>query len=1078
MKTMMMLHLWANVFKEGSPGQLRLLNFIRQPPMERRKAKDEESGLDVKTRLEPILVLPEEAVKKAFAETEGMGEGDDSKLSVCYVAGLLQHLTALYRKSQQVDLSVFRAKNGRTSTLFRENPFEPIAPKLSLMGVQTLCAILLRTIPFGVTPAVVYKAIHENAQDIMAMRNDLCGLAEWSYAKHSITRDIIIGVPFAPMTCEVMQNMYVLPWEFPNTVSLLAKVPVTPRHGKLIIVGDKWYIPIKADTSTKGNTFVDLDTAIKKKTSSSYTHRVGMTQIRNARCLNEARCEGYVIHYSLYQQSDKNLMAKYRYDMIITDIMSFKEEAEIKSAKSKKKKTDVQFHPVIPHPRPVPDWESGDNEEIKQEKINILVQIITNRDTNAVVQEQIGMKAGSTMDAHMNPSKDPKPKDDTILVQTKFDGDRMQAHIQKTIIKSKKKEDADTFEIEVNLFSKMGHNTSLIYSDITNALKRAFERNPFYAPCVLDGEIIVMDTALKKPMPWSSEKWRFDSGFELAQKQTLADLENADSRVQLVRLLSPDADLDRNSDIMDASTALEFRTMTLEDALREFNDKEKKKIMVGQITGGYLQFVVFDILVYDGRQIHSLPYISRHGLLKNLFAKINVSIPPEQRPLRRARTLGKIKTTGQLQEFLMRSVQDKTEGLILRVSTGSYVFGRSKNIKKLKLKGPDINCAIIGGGHCLHSNPHRFCALVAVRASAAAPNANTFICYTRVDFFENNSTASEIMEVIQGTHSRIHVCDIRDYLKDDPKEGGVLRLHSKDEIYEVTVQVNDVENQKISITWHPKARMKSSRKGGMWLKDWTVVFFHGIPSDIYYLIAPNDCNYGMSIRGDLRPASETVDIFSKEKTIIPIPRFPVGRIEFDVSPDCQDVDDAVAIQHKFDIGTREATFIKEALLRYVKRKRRDPPRQKRLRELANTLMAYFTSKYAEASPEIQPEKVWDGTHKLEDIDVVNFQSFDENLNRLKDEFKDHPALPAQEINFLSSALTHDEKNSILFGSAQSEWDKISVPKTFIVKSSVESALDASKSKAFYVAWGIKDWQQVLGNMKPLYADKQRFHELL
>ena len=416
MKTMMMLHLWANVFEDDSPGQLRLLNFIRQPPMERRKDKDE-SGLDVKTRIEPIIVLPEEAVKKAFAETEGLGEADDSKLSVCYVAGLIQRLTALYRKSQQVDLSVFRAKNGRTSTLFKENPFMLIAHKLSLDGVQTLCAILLRTIPFGVTPVVVYKAIDENAQEIMAMRNDLCELAMWSYEKPSITRDIKIGVPFAPMTCEVMQNMYVLPYEFQNTVSLLKKVPVTPRKGKLIIIGKEWYIPVNA-SGVRENTFVELSTATRTKLSSLFRHRVGLTQIRNANCLDEARCQGYVIHYSLYQHSDKNLMAKYRYAMVITDILSFKEEKEAKKSKSKKTKTDVQFHPDISvSHQPVDDLKDDEDKKTKLE------EIILNKTEYAVVQEQIGMTTGDKMNAHMNPPQamDPPKTKDNIIVQTKYD---------------------------------------------------------------------------------------------------------------------------------------------------------------------------------------------------------------------------------------------------------------------------------------------------------------------------------------------------------------------------------------------------------------------------------------------------------------------------------------------------------------------------------------------------------------------------------------------------------------------------------------------------------------------------------
>ena len=79
-----------------------------------------------------------------------------------------------------------------------------------------------------------------------------------------------------------------------------------------------------------------------------------------------------------------------------------------------------------------------------------------------------------------------------IIVQTKYDGDRLQAHVV----------DGDN----IKLFTRRGFDVTDLYSDIARALSGGWAGE---APCVLDGELIVVDkTDINKPLPWSNEKWR------------------------------------------------------------------------------------------------------------------------------------------------------------------------------------------------------------------------------------------------------------------------------------------------------------------------------------------------------------------------------------------------------------------------------------------------------------------------------------------------------------------------------------------------------------------------------------------
>ena len=92
--------------------------------------------------------------------------------------------------------------------------------------------------------------------------------------------------------------------------------------------------------------------------------------------------------------------------------------------------------------------------------------------------------------------------DDSVIVERKWDGDRLLAHIG--ITDGKKLP-------EVWLFTRHGTPVHNMYKDITASLQNAFSG----VPCggyVLDGELIVVDTSDNKPMPWCNGKWRFDGG--------------------------------------------------------------------------------------------------------------------------------------------------------------------------------------------------------------------------------------------------------------------------------------------------------------------------------------------------------------------------------------------------------------------------------------------------------------------------------------------------------------------------------------------------------------------------------------
>ena len=77
-----------------------------------------------------------------------------------------------------------------------------------------------------------------------------------------------------------------------------------------------------------------------------------------------------------------------------------------------------------------------------------------------------------------------------VIIQTKYDGDRLQAHVHGAVIR---------------LFTRRGVDVTDLYSDVATQLKKWYTQD---GACVLDGELIVVNSKSGEPLPWSNEKWR------------------------------------------------------------------------------------------------------------------------------------------------------------------------------------------------------------------------------------------------------------------------------------------------------------------------------------------------------------------------------------------------------------------------------------------------------------------------------------------------------------------------------------------------------------------------------------------
>jgi hypothetical protein len=156
-----------------------------------------------------------------------------------------------------------------------------------------------------------------------------------------------------------------------------------------------------------------------------------------------------------------------------------------------------------------------------------------------------------------------------ILAQIKLDGDRLQAHLLSST--------------EVRLFTRNGFDVSDIYSDVRDEL--ATRVAPGCAPCILDGELIVVDR-MGEPLPWESAKWRFN-GYDARR----------DPAVEEASPQNTNTNEAEDDDIAEGDIVM----MPFTESMANYNEWDVMTMSDAPTTESELTFVPTDVLSKLGR---------------------------------------------------------------------------------------------------------------------------------------------------------------------------------------------------------------------------------------------------------------------------------------------------------------------------------------------------------------------------------------------------------------------------------------------------------------------------------------------
>ena len=183
--------------------------------------------------------------------------------------------------------------------------------------------------------------------------------------------------------------------------------------------------------------------------------------------------------------------------------------------------------------------------------------------------------------------------DDGVIAQIKLDGDRLQAHLM--------------LDGTVRLFTKSGFDASDLYSDIRHALAGAAGR---LAPCILDGELVVVG-ANGVPLPWVSEKWRYNNTGAQSMEEWAKEDEN-DGVLMLEYDESENAGMNGWDDTSDLVAHYDDSAMTFLPMSAAANVAGHRRARRVGADGAHLRFFLFDVLLCQGE------LWAKHGYARRL----------------------------------------------------------------------------------------------------------------------------------------------------------------------------------------------------------------------------------------------------------------------------------------------------------------------------------------------------------------------------------------------------------------------------------------------------------------------------
>lgn len=415
-----------------------------------------------------VACYPEYAIARAMM-LRRRGTREDMHPRVADLLRLCDALTEAYRTGRLET----QGQILRESSLFQATSF----------GVWALVGrALLRCVTMGVGVTTVLDALGPRCGAFYARVRDLSKVAR------PLPEDegVVCGTPFTPMTCEALRTPYLLKWLFARQDTLAR--PLTPVDGRLLI-GDRarWYVPLSA-RAPQNRRYINLEEHRILQQKRREEHYLMLRLCRKARLLDETRATGRIVHYTLSIQENGEVL------MLLRET-SDAIQAGVEIVPVGRAEEEDAIPPAAVGPKP--DLEAlclREEARVSGRTLRIATaaQRAPPRRTAAVHLFQ--QRADAPRRAATRQQQQANGDAGGVIVQTKYDGDRLQAHMAA---------DGTT-----TLFTRRGVDVSRLYSDIAHALEGSswWRRNA--CPCVLDGELIVVDSRTSVPLAWDNEKWR------------------------------------------------------------------------------------------------------------------------------------------------------------------------------------------------------------------------------------------------------------------------------------------------------------------------------------------------------------------------------------------------------------------------------------------------------------------------------------------------------------------------------------------------------------------------------------------
>ena len=413
-----------------------------------------------------IVCLPELVIAgqcaRASLSSYGPGRPPPEPTTLVQVAVVCRMLTTVYLSTQSSQQQLETAQSEILRQVIEEGG-------LSFQEWLTLHRLLLKKITMGVGLQTMLNALPlDGARERFAKQMDLSRLAEMCVSP-SAAAVVLCGVPFCPMTCRNMRSPYLLQWLFSKSVKV-GDGMVGPKDNLLVIIGVDWFVTV-SKVADKEKLYVDIKSDAALTTMKSRKGIVmRLREFQRAGMLKGAK--GQIIHFQMTDNKDVieitllELSERTSTDLMLRDNESIWEPFE--------EVEDLNDLIMVP----------------KAQAKNKTLQVIVKPPLQAHVSQRAGLR--NSAKAKAKPA--PKVKEPMIMVQQKLDGDRIQVHIRSAG--------------DVKLFTKWGKDVTELYSNVCDDLVAL--NLVRHAPCILDGELHVVNRDTFEPIAWSSTKWTYN----------------------------------------------------------------------------------------------------------------------------------------------------------------------------------------------------------------------------------------------------------------------------------------------------------------------------------------------------------------------------------------------------------------------------------------------------------------------------------------------------------------------------------------------------------------------------------------